>query len=168
MHAEEEKDPDECEEDEQAATTERQGSIDFAAMPTQELFRIAIPVFETVIERMNARSSAINASMTQLLGQQAYKPNFERRLQRPNRGAEAAVIDEKMHQAFKDKTRGVPHSVAEASPEVLKRFDFFLQEHNRVTADIDRMMNVADIVRGLSLPTMLLVNECHAEVVPVD
>ena len=78
------------------------------------------------------------------------------------------VVDEKMHKAFKVKTRGVPHSVAEAAPEISKRFDFFLQEHRRVTADIQGMKNVAEIVRGLSLPTMLLVNECNAEVVPID
>ena len=35
-------------------------------------------------------------------------------------------------------------------------------------ADIEGLMDVADIVRGLSLPTELLVNECNAEVVPVD
>jgi sulfur carrier protein ThiS len=37
-----------------------------------------------------------------------------------------------------------------------------------VKADIEGLKNVADIVRGLSLPTELLVNECNAEVVPVD
>jgi hypothetical protein len=37
-----------------------------------------------------------------------------------------------------------------------------------VTADIQGMKNVAEIVRGLSLPTMLLVNECNAEVVPIE
>ena len=78
------------------------------------------------------------------------------------------MIDEKMHQEFKDKTRGVPHSVAQASPEIEKRFDFLLQEHHRVTADIRGMKNVVEIVRGLSLPTMLLLNHCHAEVVPVE
>jgi len=142
-HAEEEKDPNDHEEDEQAATTERHGSIDFAAMPTLELFRIALPLFETVIERMNARASAINAGMTQLLGQYTYRPKFERRLQRPNRGCEEVVLDEKMHQLFKEKTRGVPHSIADAAPEIGKRFEYLLQEHNRVTADIEGMTNVA-------------------------
>ena len=90
-------------------TTERQGLIDFAAMPTSELFKLAAPVFETVIERMNARASAIDASMTKLQAQYTYRPKFDRRLQRPNRGAEAVVVDEKMYKAFKEKTRGVPH-----------------------------------------------------------
>ena len=35
-------------------------------------------------------------------------------------------------------------------------------------AVIKGLKNVADIVHGLSLPTELLVNECNAEVVPVD
>ncbi len=35
-------------------------------------------------------------------------------------------------------------------------------------ADIEGLKNVADIVRSLSLPTELLVNECNAEVLPVD
>ena len=34
--------------------------------------------------------------------------------------------------------------------------------------DIEGLKNVADIVHGLSLPNELLVNECNAEVVPVD
>ena len=69
---EEEKEEQEQVEDHQSevpTTTERQGSIDFAAMPTSELFKLAAPVFETVIERMNARASAIDASLTQLLAQ---------------------------------------------------------------------------------------------------
>jgi hypothetical protein len=28
------------------------------------------------------------------------------------------VVDEKMHQLFNEKTRGVPHSIAEAAPEI--------------------------------------------------
>ena len=78
VHAEEQKEEQDPSESDKVDETGVEGhtSIDFAAMPTQELFRIAIPVFETVIERMNARSFAINASMTQLLGQHTYKPNF--------------------------------------------------------------------------------------------
>ena len=34
--------------------------------------------------------------------------------------------------------------------------------------DIEGLKKVAEIVHGLSLPTELLVNECNAEVVPVD
>jgi hypothetical protein len=28
------------------------------------------------------------------------------------------VVDEKMHKLFKEKTRGVPHSIAEATQEI--------------------------------------------------
>ena len=77
------------------------------------------------------------------------------------------VVDEKMHQLFKEKTRGVPHSIAEATPEIRAKFNYFLKEHERVKADIEGLKKVADIVRGLSLPTELLVNECNAEVLPV-
>ncbi len=65
---------------EQVATIVMQGMIDFKSMQTQELFNVAIPVFETIIERVNARASAINCRITQLLGQHIYKPNFQRRL----------------------------------------------------------------------------------------
>jgi hypothetical protein len=54
--------------------------IDIKSMHTKELFNVAIPVFETIIERVTARASAINCSMTQLLGQHTYKPNFQMRL----------------------------------------------------------------------------------------
>ncbi len=71
MHDEEEEkeeqEPNECDESEQteqAPTIKEQGSIDFKSMHTQELFKVAIPVFETIIERVTARASAINCSMT--------------------------------------------------------------------------------------------------------
>ncbi len=78
------------------------------------------------------------------------------------------MVDEEMYQLFKEKTRGVSHSIADAAPEIKARFDYYLKEHERVKADIKGLKNVADIVRGLSLPTELLVNECNAEVLPVD
>jgi hypothetical protein len=78
------------------------------------------------------------------------------------------VVDKEMHKVFKEKTRGVPHSIADAALEIKARFDYYLKEHERVKADIEGLKNVADIVRGLSLPTELLVNECNAEVLPVD
>ena len=68
------------EQTEQVPAIEVQGMIDFKSMRTKELFNVAIPVFETIIERVTARASAINCSMTQLLGQHTYKPNFQMRL----------------------------------------------------------------------------------------
>jgi hypothetical protein len=68
------------EQTEQVPAIEVQGMIDFKSMRTQELFNVAIPVFETIIERVTARASVINCRMTQLLGQHTYKPNLQRRL----------------------------------------------------------------------------------------
>ena len=78
------------------------------------------------------------------------------------------MVDEKMYQLFKEKTRGVSHSISDAAPDIKSNFDYFLKEHERAKADIEGLKKVADIVRGLSLPTELLVNECNAEIVPVD
>ena len=52
------------EQTEQVSAIEVQGMIDFKSMRTKELFNVAIPVFETIIERVTARASAINCSMT--------------------------------------------------------------------------------------------------------
>ena len=71
---------EEGEQTKQEPTIKVQGMIDFKSMRTKELFNVAIPVFETIIERVNARASAINCRITQLLGQHIYKPNFQRRL----------------------------------------------------------------------------------------
>ena len=71
---------EEEEQTEQVSAIEVQGMIDFKSMRTQELFNVAIPVFETIIERVTARASAIDCRITQLLGQHTYKPNFQRRL----------------------------------------------------------------------------------------
>jgi len=54
--------------------------IDIKSMHTKELFNVAIPVFETIIERVTARASAINCKISQLLGHHTFKPNFERRI----------------------------------------------------------------------------------------
>jgi hypothetical protein len=55
---------EEEEQTEQVSAIEVQGMIDFKSMRTQELFNVAIPVFETIIERVTARASAINSSIT--------------------------------------------------------------------------------------------------------
>ena len=71
---------EEGEQTKQEPIIEVQGIIDFKSMRTKELFNVAIPVFETIIERVTARASAINCRISQLLGQHTYKPNFQRRL----------------------------------------------------------------------------------------
>ena len=47
------------------------------------------------------------------------------------------MVDEKMYQLFKEKTRGMSHSIAEATPEIKSRFDYYLKEQERVKADIE-------------------------------
>ena len=70
MHEEEMKEEqdssadEEGEQSKQEPTIELQGMIDFKSMHTKELFNVAIPIFETIIERVNARAWAINCSMT--------------------------------------------------------------------------------------------------------
>ena len=71
---------EEGEKTEQAPTTERQEILDLNSMRTKELFNLAVPVFEAIIERVTARASAINSSITQLLNQHKFKPKFERRI----------------------------------------------------------------------------------------
>ena len=71
---------EEEEQTEQVSAIEVQGMIDFKSMRTKELFNVAIPVFETIIERVTARASAINCKISQLLGHHTFKPNFQRRL----------------------------------------------------------------------------------------
>lgn len=121
---------------------------------------------DTISERLAARAAATNARLERLFAAFHFAPNINSQVIKPMPRGE--VIDKKMFKIYKRATRDIPHSVAVANPSAVAKFGEHLKEQQRVLTQIQEMQRVAAMLRDLSLPTELTINQCHADILPVD